>query len=559
MDRVISNVGESIYEWMFTKPDQNKMTALAKLAAALFGTATMVNGLSCVPTGPASMQVVINPGEIYSQANLEASLCGTLPADTTHQILKQGILLDAYTTAAGALAAPGTAGQSVNYLIEAQYADSDVSIDPTTGNTPVVLQFYNASNPAQPYSGPNNNGQTSTTFRKGIVSLQVKAGAAATTGSQTTPAPDAGWTGLWVVTVANGQSTVTAGNITQYASAPILPSDLLHAVQASSLTVGTDTGAANACVVNYSYPVTALKDGMVLWFKAAAANTGATTLNVNGLGAQPVVGGNHSALQGGEIVLNGKCQVVWNATISSFVLIECTGAAVQVGAATQSRHAMQLGQATGRLLNVQVFTSSGTYNATAGTNTAIVEVVGGGGGSGGTSATGAGQISVTGGGGAGAYARTRITAGFSGTAVTVGAGGTAGAANAGAGGGGGTSSFGAFVSAVGGGGSLGKGAFAPGYISIGGGGGTIPTTGNITNGRGSDGTTGVVIGTGDFVSGTGGATPFGAGGTAVNATAAGQNGATYGSGAGGACTAHSAAAQAGGVGAPGVVIVYEYA
>jgi len=345
MDRVISNVGESIYEWMFTKPDQNKMTALGKLAAALFGTATLVNGLSCVPTGPASMQVVINPGEIYSQANLEASQCGTLPADSTHQILKQGILLDAFTTAAGALPAPGTAGQSVNYLIEAQYADSDVSIDPTTGTTPVVLQFFNASNSTQPWSGPGGNGQTSTTFRKGVVSLQIKPGTAATTGSQTTPAPDAGWTGLWVVTVANGQSTITASNITQYAGAPILPSSLLTSIQTGNLSYAVATGTANAHVVALTPKLTQRVDGMVIRYKAPAANTGALTLD-DGLGPVSVVGGAHAALQGGETVQNGDVWAQWNSSIGggSYVMLDSSGGALQVAPATQSQHAPNLSQ-----------------------------------------------------------------------------------------------------------------------------------------------------------------------------------------------------------------------
>lgn len=232
IDRIISQVGMSLYEWCISKPAQNTMVALAKLTAATLGTSTICNGLSCVPTSPASMQVMVNPGEIYQLANLESTVCGTLPQDTTHQIVKQGVLLDAFTTANGALAAPGTSGQSIAYLIQAQYADSDVSIDPTTGNTPVVLQFYDASNPTSPWSGPNNSGQTSNTFRKGIVSLQVKAGTAATTGSQVTPTPDSGWVGLWFVTVANGQSTITAGNITQYSSAPFLNGSLLSQIQA---------------------------------------------------------------------------------------------------------------------------------------------------------------------------------------------------------------------------------------------------------------------------------------------------------------------------------------
>ena len=93
MDRVITNVGESVYEWLFSKPDQNTMVGLAKLSAAMLGSSTIVNGLSCVPTGPASLQVVVNPGEIYSLANLEASVCGTLP--TSYAFLLRSMRQDA--------------------------------------------------------------------------------------------------------------------------------------------------------------------------------------------------------------------------------------------------------------------------------------------------------------------------------------------------------------------------------------------------------------------------------------------------------------------------------
>lgn len=370
MDRQIIYAGQIPLETDLLNTNKNTMVALAKLAAAMFGTSTVVNGLACVPTGPASLTVNVNPGEMYSLANIDATAYSSIAADTTHSILKQGIVLDAVNLSCPA---PGTAGQSINYLIQATYQDSD------TGT--VALPYYNASNPTQAWSGPGNSGTAQPTVRKGIVTLSAKAGIAATTGSQTTPAPDAGYTGLWVVTVANGQTQITAPNIVQATNAPILPADLLHSIQASSLIVGTDTGAANACVVNYSYPVTALKDTMPLWFTAKAANTGATTLNVNGLGAQPVVGGNHSALQGGEIIANGKCQVVWNATLSSFVLIECTGGALQVAPATQSNHAPQMSQVAGVVGSVRNLAMSVTAASSSATLTAdeiIVETALGG-------------------------------------------------------------------------------------------------------------------------------------------------------------------------------------
>lgn len=94
--------------------------------------------------------------------------------------------------------------------------------------------------------------------------------------------------------------------------------------------VGVGAGTANAVTVTYLPAITTLHDGMAIWVKATAANTGATTLNVNGLGVQPVLGGAHAALQGGELIANGWCLFIWNATLVSWVLIECTGGALQV-------------------------------------------------------------------------------------------------------------------------------------------------------------------------------------------------------------------------------------
>jgi len=144
----------------------------------------------------------------------------------------------------------------------------------------------------------------------------------------------------------------TGANATDDGTTATLLSNLKTSLQIAAATYGyaADTGAANAAVVSYTPAVTALKDGMVLWFKAAAANTGATTLNVNGLGASPVVGAAHSALQGGEIIANGRCMVIWNATITSWVLIECTGGALQVASGAQSNQAVNLGQFAKSLL-----------------------------------------------------------------------------------------------------------------------------------------------------------------------------------------------------------------
>lgn len=211
MDRQLLYPGQILPETSLLNMAKDSMIGLSKLAAGVFGTAGFINGLTVSPNAPAALNVVVSPGEFYSLLNLDGTAYSSLAADTAHAVLKQGIVLDAVTLATPA---PVTAGQSVVFLIQASVSESDT--------TPVVLPYYNASNPAQAYSGPANAGTTNNTKRQCIVTLQAKAGIAAVTGSQTTPAPDAGFTGLYAVTVANGQATVVAGNIAVLASAPYL-------------------------------------------------------------------------------------------------------------------------------------------------------------------------------------------------------------------------------------------------------------------------------------------------------------------------------------------------
>lgn len=233
MKRQIIYPGAIPLETDLLNTNKNTMVALGKLVAATFGTSTFANGLGCNPNSPAALNVVISPGEIYSLQNIDGTAYSSLIADTTHQIMKQGISLDAVTLAC---AAPGTAGQSINYLIQAAFSEVD--------STPVVLPYYNASNPSQAYSGPANAGTTNNTARDGQVVLSAKAGVAATTGSQITPAADSGYVGLWVVTVANGQTTIVAGNIAQVTSAPFFgTAALLNVLNAFTVSPTAPTPA----------------------------------------------------------------------------------------------------------------------------------------------------------------------------------------------------------------------------------------------------------------------------------------------------------------------------
>lgn len=279
MDRNTNYPGQVPLETDLLKTNQFTMTALAKLCAAVLGVASCVNGFGTTQTTVPSLAVLVAPGEIYSLQNLEATAWSSMPADLTHSIVKQGIALNTQTIP---ITPPGTAGFSINYLIQATYQDSD------TGST--VLPYYNASNPAVAYSGPANSGTAQPTTRAGAVVVSAKAGTAATTGTQTTPAPDAGYVGLYVVTVANGASTVINSNITALASAPFINSTLLGLTPAFSvpLQVAVATAVNQAPQMSQVSGVVGSTRNLVMMITAASVSG---TLTADEIVVETALGG----------------------------------------------------------------------------------------------------------------------------------------------------------------------------------------------------------------------------------------------------------------------------
>jgi hypothetical protein len=303
MDRMIVWPGAIPLETDILNTNRQAMVSVGSLASALFGSTVTVNGLLAAPTAPASMQVQVGPGEIYSKQNVDSTAYSSLPSDTAHQTVKQGIQ---NTSILLNCPAPGSAGQSINYLIQAAFSEVD------TNST--VLNYYNSSDPTTPYTGPNNTGASQPTTRADTVVLSAKAGTAATTGSQTTPAPDAGFVPLWVVTVAFGATTITSGNISQAPGAPAMPAaGLVGGVQGGGFQYAASTGTANALVASLSPPPASLTVGMEVIVKASATNTGAATLNLNGLGASSITF-NGAALAAGVIKTGQLHALIWDGT-----------------------------------------------------------------------------------------------------------------------------------------------------------------------------------------------------------------------------------------------------
>jgi hypothetical protein len=165
MDRKIVWPGQVPLETDLLGTNRNAMIAIGRLAQDILGSGTLVSGLAAAPTSPASMSVSIGAGAIYQLQPVDGTAYSSLPANTTDYVTKQGINTTSDATLL-TFTAPTTSGQSVIFLIQAAYSEVD------TDN--VVLPFYNASNPAVPYSGPSNTGVASSTTGRATSTWQSR-------------------------------------------------------------------------------------------------------------------------------------------------------------------------------------------------------------------------------------------------------------------------------------------------------------------------------------------------------------------------------------------------
>ena len=229
-----------------------------------------------------------------------------------------------------------------------------------------------------------------------------------------------------------------------------------------------------------------------------------------------------------------------------------------------------LGEArfSGRLLNTNIFKSSGKYIPTPGTKKIRVIASGGGGGGGGVPETTENQQATAGAGLSGAFieALFEVDNDFE-VNVIIGAAGKGGGAGRNSGSEGGTTYFGSLITAPGGtGGGAGGASANTSYIQGISWGASPTSSGTVLRAfRCSAKTPGaMVISVKAVAGGTGGDTPLGSGGIggASSSSFSGRGGGKaegFGAGGGGACAPAGSEAQSGGDGAPGIVIVEEYA
>lgn len=212
----------------------------------------------------------------------------------------------------------------------------------------------------------------------------------------------------------------------------------------------------------------------------------------------------------------------------------------------------------GRLRSFQVLTAGTTYTRPAGITSILVEGWAGGGGGGGCTFV-ASSCAVGGGGASGGYFRKwYLVAPATGT-YAIGGAGTAGANTGGTGGTGGNTTFTdgtTLCTANGGPGGVGQTAGTALGAVLGGAAPAVSTNGDVNSGAAPGGYAVRLSGT-VGVSGAGGSGLGGAGGAPVLAQGAGNAGIGFGAGGSGGCAL--TAAVTGGAGAPGRIVVWEFA
>lgn len=109
---------------------------------------------------------------------------------------------------------------------------------------------------------------------------------------------------------------------------PIFSVDQVRNAVLLTLYGGVDTGSANTYVLNFAAPFTAYTDGIVIYWVPANTNTGASTLNVNGLGPVAITNPLGGALLAGQLVAGQFAAVAYQSgvfTLLSFNNIYLTG------------------------------------------------------------------------------------------------------------------------------------------------------------------------------------------------------------------------------------------
>ena len=151
----------------------------------------------------------------------------------------------------------------------------------------------------------------------------------------------------------------------------LLPSD--NQLKLGLTRYAVDTGVADAYILTMPFTPT-LTDGFNLTFKAVNANTGASTINVNGLGVKSIVNPDGGALIAGTFGANAIVIIAYESIGDRFILVsqnpaQAALAASSAAAASASASAASTSEGNAATSESNAAGSAGTASTDAGTAT----------------------------------------------------------------------------------------------------------------------------------------------------------------------------------------------
>lgn len=110
--------------------------------------------------------------------------------------------------------------------------------------------------------------------------------------------------------------------------------DSLVNSQLITLYGGVDTGSVNAYVLNFTSNFSAYADGIVIYWIPSNTNTGASTINVNGLGAVAITNQDGTPLRPGQLIASNVVGILYKS--GGFILLNVNAVGLTPSVNTQN-------------------------------------------------------------------------------------------------------------------------------------------------------------------------------------------------------------------------------
>jgi hypothetical protein len=124
---------------------------------------------------------------------------------------------------------------------------------------------------------------------------------------------------VWLPPNVAYKFVLAPANDTDPPTRPIWTVDSVVASQLVTLYGGVDTGSVNAYVLTFTANFTVYTDGIIIYWIPANSNTDASTVNVNGLGAVPIVNQDGTALRINQIIASNVVGILYKS--GNFILL----------------------------------------------------------------------------------------------------------------------------------------------------------------------------------------------------------------------------------------------